>query len=123
MALLHRQVSSQAKFSECVKGRSPSTRGLRPKANIRAEDVLIGCEVQLARDLYGGLDGPGYRTAILVHFDHTLYGLPILLLSGEMEGLLDPLEHEHLILSLYLPNGTGVEAVLVEGNLTRCQRA
>jgi hypothetical protein len=69
--------------------------------------VLLGGQVQLARDLYGGLDGPSNRTAILVHFDHALYGLAILLLSGEMKSLLDPLEHEHLILSLYLPNGIG----------------
>ena len=53
--------------------------------------MLLGGKVQFARDLYGGLDGPGHRTAILVHFDHTLYGLPILLFSAEMEGMLDPL--------------------------------
>src|SRR5215204_3313815 len=53
--------------------------------------LLFGCEVQLARDLYGRLDGPGHRAAILVHFDHTRYGLPILLLSAEMQCLLDPL--------------------------------
>jgi len=53
--------------------------------------VLLGGKVQLARDLYGGLDGCSDRTATLVHFDHALYGLAILLLSGEMEGLLDPL--------------------------------
>src|SRR5215207_11383844 len=74
------------------KGRGPSYElGSRPKANSRAEDVLLGGKVQFAPDLYGGLDGPGHRTAILVHFDHTLYGLPILLLSAEMEGMLDPL--------------------------------
>ena len=74
------------------KGRTPSYE-LRawPKANSRAEDVLLSGKVQLAGDLYGGLDGPGHRTAILVHFDHTLYGLPILLLSPEMQCLLDPL--------------------------------
>ena len=72
------------------KGRSPLIESrLRP--NTRAEDVLLGDKVQLARDLYGGLDGCSDRTATLVHFDHALYGLAILLLSGEMEGLLDPL--------------------------------
>jgi len=69
--------------------------------------MLLGDEVQLARDLYGGLDGRRHRTAILVHFDHTLYGLAILLLCGEMEGLLDPLEHENLVLCLYLTDGIG----------------
>jgi len=69
--------------------------------------MLLGDEVQLARDTYGGLDGRRHRTAILVHFDHTLYGLAILLLCGEMEGLLDPLEHENLVLCLYLTDGIG----------------
>ena len=74
------------------KGRAPSYElGARPKANSQAKEVLLSGKVQFAGDLYGRLDGPGYRTAILVHFDHTLYGLPILLLSPEMEGLLDPL--------------------------------
>ena len=74
------------------KGRNPSSQlGPRPKANTRAEDVLLSGKVHFAGDLYGGLDGPGHRTAILVHFNHTLYGLPILILSAEMEGLLDPL--------------------------------
>ena len=85
--------------------------------------MLLSGKVQFAGDLYRGLDGRSDRTAILVHFDHTLYGLPILLLSGEMEGLLNPFEHKHLVLSLYLPDGIGVEAVLLKGNLTRCQRA
>ena len=53
--------------------------------------MLIGGKVQFARDLYGGLDGRSDRTAILVHVEHALYGLAILLLSGEMEGMLDPL--------------------------------
>ena len=69
--------------------------------------MLLGGEVQLARDLYGRLDGCSDRTATLVHVEHALYGLAILLLSGEMEGLLDPLEHKHLVLSLYLPDGIG----------------
>jgi hypothetical protein len=40
-----------------------------------------------------------------------------------VKGLLDPLDHQNLALSLYLTNGVGVEAVFVEGNLTRRQRA
>ena len=72
------------------KGRGPSKKD-RPKANSRVEDVLLSAKVQFAGDLYGRLYGPGHRTAILVHFDHTLYGLPILLLSAEMQCLLDPL--------------------------------
>jgi hypothetical protein len=36
---------------------------------------------------------------------------------------LDPLDHQHLALILYLPYGVGVEAVFVEGDLTRRQRA
>ena len=81
--------------------------------------LLLGGEVQLARDLYGGLDRRRHRTFILVHFDRALYGLAIFLLGGEMEGLLNPLEHENLVLCLYLTHSIGVEAVLVEGNLTR----
>ena len=74
------------------KGRGPSYElGFRPKANSQAKDVLLSGKVQFAGDLYGGLDGAGHRTTILVHFDHTLYGLPILLLSAEMQCLLDPL--------------------------------
>ena len=69
--------------------------------------MLLGGKVQLARDLYGRPDGRSDRTAILVHFDHALYGLAILLLSSEMEGLLDPLEHKHLVLSFYLPDSIG----------------
>ena len=72
-------------------GPEPPNRESRLRPNTRAEDVLLGGKVQLARDLYGGLDGCSDRTATLVHFDHALYGLAILLLSGEMEGLLDPL--------------------------------
>ena len=86
---------------------------------VRWHHFLLGGKVQLARDLYGGLDGHRHRTAILVHFDHALYGLAILLLRSEMEGLLDSLEYENLVLSLYLTDCIGVETVLVEGNLTR----
>ena len=81
--------------------------------------LLLGGEVQLARDLYGGLDGCRHRTTILVHFDHAFYGLSILLLRAEMKSLLDPLEYENLVFCLYLTDRIGVEAILVEGNLTR----
>ncbi len=60
------------------------------------------------------------RAAVGVHADHALYGLAILLFGGEVQGLLDPLDHEHLVFGLYLPDGVGVEAF--EGNLTRCQK-
>jgi len=55
--------------------------------------------------------------------DHALYGLVILLLSAEMESLLDPLEYENLVLCLYLADSISIETLLLEGNLTRCQRA
>ncbi len=35
----------------------------------------------------------------------------------------DPLDHEYLSFGLYLPDGVGVEAILIEGDLTRRQRA
>jgi hypothetical protein len=35
----------------------------------------------------------------------------------------DPLDHEHLALDLYLSDGIGVEAIFIEGDLTRHQRA
>ncbi len=38
-----------------------------------------------------------------------------------MEGNSDALNYEYLTLGLYLPGGIGVE--VVEGNVTRCQRA
>ena len=34
-----------------------------------------------------------------------------------------PLDHEHLALDLYLSDGVGVEAIFVEGDVTRRQRA
>jgi hypothetical protein len=58
-----------------------------------------------------------------VHVEYVFYGLAVLHLGGEVESCSDPLEHEHLVLGLYLPDGIGIEAVLIEGNLTRCQRA
>ena len=81
--------------------------------------TLLGGEVQLARDLYGGLDGHRHRTAVLVHLHHALYCLAIFLIRAEMEDLLDPLEHEDLFLRLYLSYGIGVEAVLIKRDLTR----
>ena len=35
----------------------------------------------------------------------------------------DPLEHKHFVLCLYLPYHLCIEAILIEGNLARCQRA
>jgi hypothetical protein len=55
--------------------------------------------------------------------DHALYGLVILLLRSEMQSLLDPLEYENLVLCFYLADSIGIETLLLEGNLTRCQRA
>jgi hypothetical protein len=37
--------------------------------------------------------------------------------------VLDPLKYEDLVLRLYFTNGIGVETLLLEGNVTRCQRA
>jgi hypothetical protein len=51
---------------------------------VRRYRFLLGREVQLARDLYGGLDGHRHRTAILVHSEHALYALAILLFRPEM---------------------------------------
>ncbi len=105
------------------KGRSP-TRSETPALDwLRTEAALPSGKVQLARDLYAAHDGAGDRTAVGVYVDHALYGLAILLLGAQVEGLLDPLDHEHVALGFYLPNRIGVEAVFVEGNLTRCQRA
>ena len=51
---------------------------------VRRYRFLLGREVQLARDLYGGLDGHRHRTAILVHSEHALYALAILRFRPEM---------------------------------------
>jgi len=45
----------------------------------------------------------------------------VVLISGKVEGDVDALNYEYLTLGLYLPGGIGVE--VVEGNVTRCQRA
>ncbi len=37
--------------------------------------------------------------------------------------MFNPLNNEHLVLGLYLPNGLGIETILVERNVTRRQRA
>jgi hypothetical protein len=78
-------------------------------------------EVELAHDLDAPLDGPGNGAEIRVDPQHTLYLLAVLLVGGEVESLLDPPEDENLLLRLYLPHRVGVE--VLEGNLTRCQRA
>lgn len=49
--------------------------------------------------------------------------LAVLFVGAEVEGLLDPLEHQNLVLGLYFPHRVGVEAVFLEDDLTRCQRA
>ena len=84
---------------------------------------LFGGKVQLARYLYAIPDGPGDRATILVHLEHAFYGLAVFFFGGEVDGDRDPLAHEHVTLGLYLSRHVGVEVVLVEGNLTRCQRA
>ena len=70
---------------------------------------LLDGEVQLARDLYA----PPYRAchgaARCIDFEHPLYLLAILFVVGaEVEGLLDPLDYQHLTLGLYLPHRLGV---------------
>ena len=45
----------------------------------------------------------------------------VVLISGKVEGNVDALNYEYLTLGLYLPGGIGVE--VIEGNVTRCQRA
>ena len=51
---------------------------------VRRYRFLLGREVQLARDLYGGLNGHRHRTAVLVHSEHALYALAILRFRGQM---------------------------------------
>ena len=84
---------------------------------------LLGGKVQLAPDLYGIFDRPSHRAAILIHFEHPLYGLAVFFVGVEVDSVSNPLENKNLVLGFYLPNRVGVEAVFVEGNLTRCQRA
>jgi hypothetical protein len=40
-----------------------------------------------------------------------------------MQSDCDSLDDKHLVLCLYLPHHVCIEAIFVEGNLTRCQRA
>ena len=47
----------------------------------------------------------------------------VFFVGSEVESDRDSLGHEHFVLCFYLSYHVGVEAVLVEGNLTRCQRA
>jgi hypothetical protein len=90
---------------------------------LRADAALLGGKFQLACYLYAIHDGPCDRTALSVYIDYAFYGLAILLLGSEMEGLLDPLDYEYVVFRLYLPDRVGVKTILIEGNLTRCQRA
>jgi hypothetical protein len=55
--------------------------------------------------------------------EYPFYSLPVLLVRREVKGLLDPLDHQHVALGLYLPDRVGGEAIFIERNLTRCQRA
>ena len=84
---------------------------------------LLSSEVHLARDLYALPDRACHGAASSVVLEHPLYLLAILFLGAEVEGLLDPLDYQHLLLGLYLPHRLGVEAIFIEGHLTRCQRA
>jgi len=84
---------------------------------------LHGREVELASDLDAVFYGAGDRTTIGIDLEYPFYGLPVFLIRREMKGLLDPLDHQHLALGLYLPDRVGVEAIYIERNLTRCQRA
>ena len=61
------------------------------------------------------------RAAVGINTDYTLYSLVVVLISGKVEGDVDALNYEYLTLGLYLPGGIGVE--VIEGNVTRCQRA
>ena len=61
------------------------------------------------------------RAAVGINTDYTLYSLVVVLISGKVEGDVDALNYEYLTLGLYLPGGISVE--VVEGNVTRCQRA
>ncbi len=58
-----------------------------------------------------------------MHLEHAFYCLAVFFLGRQVEGDRDPLTHEHLVLSVYLLDSVGIEAVFVEGNLTRRQRA
>src|SRR5947209_2514063 len=115
---------------EGVAGREGRRQPLVRREGRRSEEAvevnpcrLLGRKVQLALDLYGCLDGRGYLTGILVHLQYAFYGLALFLVGAKVEGNLDPLAHEQVVLDLHLARHVGVEAILVEGNLTRFQRA
>jgi hypothetical protein len=84
---------------------------------------LPDAKVQLTCDRYAISNRPSNRTAILLHLEHTFYGLAIILVGAKMQSDRYPLNHKHPILRLYLPYHVCIEPILVEGNLTRCQRA
>jgi hypothetical protein len=88
---------------------------------LASEAALSGGEVEFARDLDATIDGSGDRTRVGIDLYHPLYLLAIFLIGGKVEGLLDPLDNEYLLLGHYLAHRVGVEAA--EGNLTRYQRA
>jgi hypothetical protein len=69
------------------------------------------------------LDRPSNGAAILVHLQHPLYSFAVFLIRSKVEGSLYALHYEYFTLSFYLPSGVGVEAILIEGDLTRRQRA
>ena len=78
-------------------------------------------EGELANDLDAPLDGAGDGARIRVDPEHPLYLLAVLFVGGEVEDLLYPSDNEDLVLRLYLSQRVAVE--ILEGNLTRCQRA
>ncbi len=87
------------------------------------EPAEKSCEgkVELAGDLDAPLDGAGDGATSGVDLERPFYFFAVLLTSCEVEYLPYALEDENLVLRLYLPHGVGVE--VIEGDLTRCQRA
>src|SRR5918997_770157 len=66
-------------------------------------------EVELARDLYAPPYRACHRAAGCVNLEYPLYLLAIpFVLSGEVKGLLDPLDHQYLACGFYLPLRLGV---------------
>ena len=63
------------------------------------------------------------RAAVSINIDYTLYCFAVFLICGKVKGNCNAFNYEYLTLGFYLPDRVGVEAILVEGNLTRCQRA
>src|SRR5919202_3014127 len=56
------------------------------------------------------------RAIVLIHVEYVFHSLAVFFSGGQVDSNSDPLEH--LVLGLYLPNGVGIEAIPVEGNLT-----